>query len=278
MRNPKISAVIVAKNEAETLPACLASLGWVQEVIVVVDAASKDITEKIARRRANRVLVRPFTDFASQRNAGLALASGDWIFAIDADERAPAELAAEIRSTLMNPERPYAGYRVPIRSIVLGRPFGYSGTQDDKPLRLFRRGAGKWVGDVHETVKLRGTVGTLNHALRHRTIPDMHTFLRKIDSYTTLQAGRLHREGAKPHLHDFTIRPLWIFAKLYVAKRGYRDGLEGFAFCALSGVSFAVCKWKLRELVRAESTPLQPLHPPIPRPHTPRALWARRPR
>jgi glycosyltransferase involved in cell wall biosynthesis len=276
MREPKISALIVAKNEAETLPACLASLGWVHEVVIVVDAASKDITEKIARRRADRVLVRPFTDFASQRNAALALASGDWVFAIDADERVPGELSAEIRSTLANPRRPYTGYHVPIRSIVLGRPFGYSGTQDDKPLRLFRRGLGKWVGEVHETVKLRGNAGTLQHALRHRTIPDMHTFLRKIDSYTTLQARRLHREGVKPHVHDFTIRPLWTFAKLYLAKRGYRDGLEGLAFCALSAVSVAVCKWKLKELLQAEANPLKNVQTAIPRPHTPRLQAARR--
>jgi glycosyltransferase involved in cell wall biosynthesis len=277
MREPKITALIVAKNEAETLPVCLASLGWVHEVVVVVDAASKDITEKIARRRANKVEVRPFVDFATQRNAALALASGDWVFAIDADERVPPELAVEIRATLANPQRPFTGYRVPIRSTVLGRPFRYSGTQDDKPLRLFRRGAGKWIGEVHEIVQLRGTSGQLRHSLRHRTIPDMHTFLRKIDAYTTLEARRMHRRAVRPHLSDFTIRPLWTFAKLYLGKRGFRDGLEGFAFCALSAVSVAICQWKLRELIRAEAPPRPKTRSAIPPPHSSRLLQTRRP-
>jgi glycosyltransferase involved in cell wall biosynthesis len=81
---PKISALIVAKDEAANLADCLASLSWADETIVVVDASSRDSTEAIARSLASRVLVRPFDDFARQRNASLDLASGDWVFAVDA--------------------------------------------------------------------------------------------------------------------------------------------------------------------------------------------------
>ena len=82
-----VSALIVAKDEADHLADCLASLAWADETIVVVDAASTDATEAIARRHATRVLVRPFDDFANQRNAALGLASGIWVLAVDADER-----------------------------------------------------------------------------------------------------------------------------------------------------------------------------------------------
>ena len=116
--------------------------------------------------KAEVVAVRDFDDFASQRNFALALASGDWVLSVDADERVTPALAAEIRRVIAEPANPYRGFRVPIRSVILGRPFGFSGTQHDHPLRLFRRDSGRWVGLVHETVELNGPVGSLQNALR----------------------------------------------------------------------------------------------------------------
>jgi glycosyltransferase involved in cell wall biosynthesis len=247
----RVSVLILAKDEAENLPCCLATVNWANEVIVVVDRASRDATRAIAQRGADLVAVRTFDDFARQRNAALALASGEWVFAIDADERATPALAEEIRRVTSDPAAPHAGYRVPIRSVILGRPFRFSGTQHDLPLRLFRRGSGRWVGTVHETVELDGTAGRLRNALQHRTIPDMQTFLRKLNEYTTLEAIKFEREGRAFRARDLAVRPAWTFLKLYVGKQGFRDGLEGFAFCALSGVSVAVRHWKHRELIRA---------------------------
>lgn len=251
MDSPRISALILARDEAHNLPECLEALAWVDQTVVVVDAASRDATEAIARSRADVVAVRSFDHFAAQRNAALDLASGDWVFAVDADERATPDLAAEIRRVVGEPGAAHAGYRVPIRSVILGRPFAHSGTQHDSPLRLFRRGFGRWVGEVHETVNLRGTAGRLAEPLQHRTIPDMRTFLRKLDAYTTLEAARFHREGRAFRASDLTIRPAWTFAKLYLGKQGFRDGLEGLVFCAMSGVSVAVRHWKQRELIQA---------------------------
>jgi glycosyltransferase involved in cell wall biosynthesis len=252
MPDARISVLILAKNEAENLPSCLSTVRWANEVIVVVDRASRDQTQAIAQRGADLVAIRTFDDFSHQRNAALALASGEWVFAIDADERASPELASEIRRVTADPKQPHAGSHVPIRSVILGRPFQFSGTQHDRPLRLFRRDAGHWVGTVHETVALHGTAGVLRNALRHRTIPDMHTFLRKINDYTTLEAIKFEREGRRFQARDLAVRPVWTFVKLYVAKQGFRDGVEGLAFCALSGLSVAIRHWKHRELIRAK--------------------------
>jgi glycosyltransferase involved in cell wall biosynthesis len=256
MAEPKISALVLARDEAANLPGCIESLAWVDEVVVVVDGASRDQTLALAQRLADVVLLRDFDDFASQRNAALALASGDWVFAIDADERATPALAAEIRRAIPGSasargggEAP-SGFRLPIQSVILGRRFAFSGTQDDRPLRLFRRGAGRWVGAVHETVALQGSVGQLRSALQHRTIPDMQTFLRKLNEYTTLEAVKLEREGRSHRAGDLAVRPVWTFLKLYLAKQGFRDGVEGFVFCALSGLSVAVRNWKYRERLR----------------------------
>lgn len=251
---PRVSALILARDEAHNLAGCLAALAWAFERIVVVDAASLDETEAVARRLADRVLVRKFDNFASQRNAALALASGDWVFAVDADERASPELALEIRQAIADPsDQAPDGYRVPIRSVILGRPFGYSGTQHDLPLRLFRRDSGQWTGAVHETVIVRGQTGTLTRPLRHTTIKDIQTFLSKIDKYTTFEARTLRASGRPCRWFDLTIRPVWTFVKLYLGKQGFRDGMEGFVFCALSGVSAGVRHWKHRELLREEA-------------------------
>jgi glycosyltransferase involved in cell wall biosynthesis len=249
MAEARLSVLILAKDESENLPGCLATVRWASEVIVVVDRASRDQSQAIAQRSADLVTVRTFDDFASQRNAALDLATGDWVFAIDADERMNPELAAEIRRVISDPNEPHAGYRVPIRSVILGRPFRFSGTQTDRPLRLFRRDAGRWVGTVHETVQLQGSAGPLKNALQHRTIPDMQTFLRKLNEYTTLEASKFDREGRSFHLRDLALRPALTFVKLYLGKQGFRDGIEGLAFCALSGLSVAVRHWKHRELI-----------------------------
>jgi hypothetical protein len=254
MVEPRVSILIVAKNEAYNLADCLAAANWAFERVVVVDRASRDATLEVARRYADVVAVRDFDDFASQRNFALALATGDWVLSIDADERVTPALANEIRNALADPTNPCRGFRVPIRSVILGRAFGFSGTQHDHPLRLFRRDSGRWTGLVHETVALEGPIGSLQSALRHHSLPDVHVFLRKIDHYTTLEALGLAGSKHRFRMSDLALRPIWTFFKLYVFKQGFRDGLEGFMFCALSGVSVAVRAWKHRELTLAERT------------------------
>jgi glycosyltransferase involved in cell wall biosynthesis len=248
MPEPRLSVLVVARNEAMNLEGCLVSARFADERVVVVDAASEDATLEIARRHADRVCVRGFDDFSSQRNAALRLASGDWVLAIDADERVTPELAAEIRGRLGQPTLGVVGFRVPIRSEVLGRPFRYSGTQEDHPLRLFRRDRGHWIGQVHETVAIEGPIGRTHAVLEHRTLQNVRVFLGKIDHYTTLEARDLYQSGKRFRLADLALRPFWTFLKLYLYKQGFRDGVEGLMFCVLSGLSVAVRAWKLREL------------------------------
>jgi glycosyltransferase involved in cell wall biosynthesis len=248
MPEPRITVLVVAKNEAHNLAGCLASARWADQTVVVVDSSSRDETALVARREADVVAVRPFDDFASQRNCALRLASGDWVLSIDADERVTPALAAEIRRVITDPENAVRGFRVPIDSVILGRRFSYSGTQHDHPLRLFRRDSGRWVGVVHETVDLAGPAGKLEAPLLHHTLPNIQVFLSKIDHYTSLEARALAGSPRRFRLRDVMLRPVWTFLKLYLFKQGFRDGAEGFMFCALSGVSVAVRAWKHREL------------------------------
>jgi glycosyltransferase involved in cell wall biosynthesis len=251
MPEPRISVLVVARDEAHNLADCLAAAAWADERVVVVDAASRDATPEIARRLADVVAVRAFDDFAGQRNAALALASGDWVLSVDADERITPALADEIRRITADPDAPYRGYRVPIRSEILGRCFHFSGTQHDRPLRLFRRDSGRWICPVHEVVDLHGDAGAVRNCLRHRTIPTIGVFLEKINTYTTLEAAGFAAARRAYRSTDLTIRPFWTFVKLYLFKQGFRDGVEGFIFCLFSGVSAAVRAWKHRELTLA---------------------------
>ncbi len=121
MHEPRLSVLVVAKNEAHNLAGCLASVSWADERVVVVDPASRDVTLDIAKRDADIAVLRIFDNFANQRNAALALASGTWVLSIDADERVTPELAAEIRRIISNPATSERGFRVSIRSEILGR-------------------------------------------------------------------------------------------------------------------------------------------------------------
>jgi glycosyltransferase involved in cell wall biosynthesis len=254
MPEPRLSVLVVAKNEAHNLADCLQAASWAFERVVVVDPLSRDATLEIAQQNAEVVAVRAFDDFASQRNFALGLTSGDWVLSVDADERVTPALAAEIRHVIADPASPYRAFRVPIRSVILGREFCFSGTQHDHPLRLFRRDSGHWVGLVHETVEVTGLSGALQNALQHLTLPNVRVFLHKLDHYTTLEAQGLAGAQRRFRTIDLTLRPLWTFFKLYVFKQGFRDGVEGFMFCALSGVSVAVRAWKHRELILAGRT------------------------
>lgn len=249
MPEARLSAVLIVRDEAHNLPECLASLAWVDECVVVVDPNSRDATLAVARERADLVVVRRFDDFASQRNAGLDAATGDWVLSIDADERSGPAQAAEIRAQLASAS--HDGYRVPIHSEILGRPFRFSGTQLDRPIRLFRRDRARWAGAVHEVVSGLDRIGDIEAPLSHRTLPDMTTFLRKLDRYTTLEATQMAERGLPARRADLLVRPLWTFAKLYLGRQGFRDGVEGLLFCALSGVSVAVRSWKHREILRS---------------------------
>lgn len=247
-----LTALIVAKDEATNLDDCLATVAWADEIVVVVDQASQDATFQIAKRRTDLVVARRFDDFAGQRNAGLELATADWILSLDADERVTPELKQEILSVLGDSAAVADAYRIPIRSRILGRRFAFSGTQHDLPTRLFRRTRARWTGLVHETLTVQGEVGALRGAISHRTIPNMRVFLDKINHYTTLEAKAMARDGRRYRSRDLLWRPIWTFFKLYLGKQGFRDGAEGLVFCALSGVSAGVRAWKHRELTVQE--------------------------
>lgn len=229
-----ISAAIIALDEASNLAELLPILHWADEV-VVVDGGSRDATVRVARSHGCRVASRRFDTFAGQRNYALRLARGDWVFSIDADERPTPPLAAEIRRRTEQGRAD--AFRVPIRSWVFGGRLRCSGTQDDRPVRLFRRRAARWAGSVHEVLRVRGRVAALNGWLEHRPAADLEAFLAKMHRYTLLEAGWRASAGRPPRRRDPWIAPPREVFRRLIWKLGLLDGPAGWAFCLLSGLS-----------------------------------------
>jgi glycosyltransferase involved in cell wall biosynthesis len=233
MTGARLSVVVVTLNEAERIRACLESVVWADELIVV-DAESQDKTALIARELTDRVFVRPWPGFAAQKNFAIAQATGEWILALDADETVSVPLRAEIEAVVRG-AGDAVGYTVPRRNVFWGRWVRHGGLYPDRQLRLFRRGRGAFVErPVHESVTVDGPVGRLTGHLEHRSYRDVADFLARADRYASLGADDWLAAGrpVRPLL-DLVARPIGRFLGMYVARAGFLDGWRGFLLATL---------------------------------------------
>jgi glycosyltransferase involved in cell wall biosynthesis len=233
---PTLSVILITLNEAERLTTTLEAIAWADE-IVVVDAGSTDGTVEIARRFTDKVVVTDdWPGFGPQKNRALDLATGEWVLSIDADERVTPELAAEIRATLAAPR--FAVYAIPRLSSFLGRPLRHGGWWPDHVARLFRRGEARFSEDaVHERLVFTPPLGYLRQPLQHESIRDLDQMIEKMNRYTRAGAERLERAGKRSSLKGAIGRGLWAFIRIYLLKRGFLDGREGFIMAIASAES-----------------------------------------
>jgi glycosyltransferase involved in cell wall biosynthesis len=223
-----LSVIVITKNEAAVIERCLSSVAWADEIIVF-DTNSNDGTAEIARRRNARVETAPdWPGFGPQKNRVLALATGDWVLSIDADEWVTPELRAEIERAIAAPDH-LPAYRMPRLSSYCGRTMRHSGWWPDHVTRLFQRGAARFSDDlVHEKLVVDGVTGSLREALRHEAIRDLDEAIRKMSSYSTAGAHMLHARGKSSTLAGAVVHGVWTFIRTYVLRAGFLDGREGF--------------------------------------------------
>jgi glycosyltransferase involved in cell wall biosynthesis len=161
-----LTVTVITRNESAHIEACLASVDWADERLVV-DCGSTDDTVALAQRAGARVVTNPWPGYAAQKNFAASQATHDWILSIDADERVTPELADEVRARL-GATPAAAGYRVPRMTWHLGRWFRTTDWYPDYQLRLYDRRRGRWTARrVHESVQIDGTPADLRHHLRH---------------------------------------------------------------------------------------------------------------
>lgn len=233
---PTVAAVVITKNEERNIGACLASLRWVQDLIVV-DACSTDRTVGVARKYTPRVFIRPWPGFGPQKNYGIAQATADWILIVDADERVPDELHEEIIRSIETAPSDLAGYEIPRRNFFYGRWIQGGGLYPDRQLRLFRRTAGRY-DDVllHEHLHVEGRIHHLVFPLDHYSMPMIKDHVRKMMRYTTLGAQEKLKHRSKVTALDIAGRHLVTIVKTYLFRRGYRDGLHGVVVALFAGL------------------------------------------
>jgi glycosyltransferase involved in cell wall biosynthesis len=255
---PKVSVTVITRNEAANIAAALESVSWADEIIVV-DSESTDDTVAIARRFTNNVIVRPWPGYVAQKNFAAEQAGHDWIFSLDADERATPALAQEIR-TLLEGEPAHAGYRVPRVTFHLGRWIRSTDWYPDYQLRLYDRRRARWTGRyVHESVDAQGPVARLQHDLLHYAYRDLSHHLHTLDRYTTLAARQMHEDGRRASWFDVLIHPRLAFFRNYILRGGFRDGMPGLIVSVMNSyyVSLKFAKlWELCSL--STSTPHGP--------------------
>lgn len=232
----KLSALVVARNEAERLPDCLASLAFADEILLVLDRTT-DASAEIARAAGARVLEGAWPMEGARRNAGIDACIGDWILEVDADERVSPELAIAVRETIAL--SPHAWHQVPKDNYVGERliRFGWAGSFGTTSVPgLFRRGAKRWrMQRVHPGLDWTGVQGPkiTRGALIHLVDRDIADMLRRLDSYSTAKARDLIAAGDIGTLGGNVRRFFSRGWKSYVARRGYREGAWGvlLAFC-----------------------------------------------
>lgn len=228
---PRITACIIAFNEAARIGDCLASLAFCDEM-VVVDSYSSDATVAIAEAAGARVLQRAFDGFRSQKAYCVEQASHDWVLCLDADERVSAGLREAIEQARDSGFAGVAGYRFARLSEYFGRFLRHGNAYPDRVLRLFDRRHGGWRGnrEIHEAASVDGAVRTLRGDLIHYPYRSFEQQLAKTQRYARMMAEHEFARGKRATLGKLVLAPAWRFWRGWLLRGGFRDGWHGLVY------------------------------------------------
>lgn len=233
----KISGLIITYNEEKNIREVLECFDFCDEIIVV-DSFSTDKTIEIASTFPKvKTIQNKFEDFTKQRNIALDAAKNDWVLFLDGDERITSELQEEILKTVKDSNAKDAYYFY--RTFFLGKKkINFSGTQNDKNFRLFRKSKARYSENkkVHETLEVNGTVGILKHKLLHYSFENYDQFKNKMLSYGRLKGQELHLKGKKYSFLAQWGKVIFKFFKTYFLKLGILDGANGLKISYLQSL------------------------------------------
>jgi glycosyltransferase involved in cell wall biosynthesis len=240
-----LSVIIICRDEASQIEACLRSVAFADEIIVV-DSGSTDDTCQLARQHTPHVHVVEWKGFGLQKNHALSLATGDWVFSIDCDERAQPGLGDEIRSVIDAAE--HEGYEVTRTNWFCGRRVRFGEWSGDRVLRLFRRDRGRFTdAKVHERIVVEGSVGRLHTPLAHHTVRSMNHFRAKMAYYTRLTTRIAQEKGRRASSISAAAHATWSFLRGFVFKGGFLDGRTGWIIASSQARSVW---WRYRAIAR----------------------------
>lgn len=227
-----LSVILITKNEAANIRDCLQSVAWADEIIVV-DSGSTDGTQEIAKEMGAQVYAHDWPGFGPQKNRALGYASKDWIFSIDADERVPPALRAELEQAIQDGKA--NGYFCPRLSQFCGTFIHHSGWHPDYVLRLFKRGSGRFSDSlVHESIVLQGESAKLKNSLLHYSYLTMHDVERKVIHYSDAAAQQMFQAEKQASWIRAVLSAGWAFMRTYFVRLGVLDGRAGFQIALMN--------------------------------------------
>lgn len=249
MSKPTLSVTIITYNEEHDIRACLESVRWADEIIVL-DSGSTDQTVAICREYTDKVFITDWPGFGPQKNRALQYATSDWVLSLDADEQVTPELQQEISAAIINSN--YDAYALPRQSIYCGTVVHHGAWHKKPVVRLFKCCHGKFENvAVHESLIIDGTIGTLKSHLIHNTYKNSEEMLDKINLYSTKKAEQLLQQRKKGGLMRAITHGFWAFFRSYVLQRGFLDGKVGFML-AVSNSQYAYYSYvKLMQLKKS---------------------------
>lgn len=242
---------MLAKDAAGTIASSLQSLRFCDQIIVVVDSATSDNTEAIARGLAHHVELRRWTGFADAWKYVLSRGEGEWLFMIAADEVVTRELAQSILEAVTRDAEKYDGFLMRRRTRFLGRFLNYGDWGRDCVLRIVRRTNCEFNDAlIHESLRNPGRTRVLDGLLLHEGERTIDEHLSRQNRYTTLSAQQMYERGRHVSLAGVALKPPFRFLRSYVFRFGFLDGWPGFVQAWYSAVYVFTRYAKLRELYR----------------------------
>ncbi len=246
----RLSALVVAHDEEAQLAACLETLRFADELVVVLDRCT-DGSKAIAESFGARVLEGAWEIEGPRRMTGIEACAGPWILEVDADERVPPALADEIRRTIANAAPGY--FLIPYDNYVGDRlvRYGWGGSWGvSATVRLFTKGAKIW-GDqrIHPAVTLTGERRWLTERMVHYVDRNISDMIQRLDRYTTARARDMRAQGSTETFGRNFRRLFTRFFKCYVRRKGYREGYYGFLIALFAAIwpMLAWLKFKLED-------------------------------
>ena len=247
-----LSVAIITHNPGSLLEACLRSVAFADDV-VIVDTGSTDATPELASAHGARLIRHEWLGFGPQKQFAVEQARHDWVLCLDADERVSDRLRASIQDTLQSPQA--GAYELARCNRFMGRWLRHGEGYPDWCIRLFDRRRARWSADpVHEKVLTDARPGRLAGDLLHESAESLERYLEKQNRYTSLQAEAMHAGGLKAGLSDLLLSPFLRFIKFYVLRLGFLDGVPGLVHVLIGCMNSFLKYAKLIALRRASRT------------------------
>ena len=248
VKKPSISAFVITKNEAAKIGACLDSLEWVDE-IVVVDDFSTDATPEICRKKGVSFYQNTFTGFRDQKRYAMSLTAHDWILEIDADERVSTAMRQSIEELIIDDFEAFSCFEFRRITNFWGKWIRHASLYPDYKGRLYHKRQGKWSeANIHERFIPSGRTKRIAADIIHDQDLDICSYFKRTVRYGEMSAVELFARGKRASWLHLTLRPLYTFFYRFVARLGFLEGMPGFVISVMGAVGTFVKYAKLFEL------------------------------